>query len=56
MDEINISASQKGESKNGQLTCPPIIGPQVKLFFRGKTLYIGGEFNGQETLHPRADN
>ena len=27
MDEINISASQKGESKNGQLTCPPIIGP-----------------------------
>jgi hypothetical protein len=38
------------------MTCPPIIGPQVKLFFRGKTLYIGGHYNGQETLHPRADN
>jgi len=35
---------------------PPIIGPQVKLFFREKTLYIGGHYNGQETLYPRADN
>jgi len=38
------------------MTCPPIIGPEVKLFFREKTLYIGGHYNGQETLHPRADN
>ena len=31
---------------DGELTCPPIIGPCVKLFFREKTLLTGGSLNG----------
>jgi len=33
-----------------EMTCPPIIGPQVKLFFREETLYIRGHLNSQVVL------
>ena len=35
-----------GEKGMQLMTCPPIIGPCVKLFFREKTLLTGGSLNG----------